>query len=326
VISLVTGATGFVGSHLAEALIKKGHTVRCTVRPTSDLVWLKSLPVEYINADITDRESMIPAIKGADYIFHAGGITKAKKESAYYKINAEASRILYELCREVNPEIKKIVHISSLAAAGPSETGNPKTESDSADPLTFYGKSKLEGERYAREYSRYLPIAIIRPPAVYGPREKDIFFYFQLIRRHINPKIGLREKYLSIVYVKDLVNAVMLAAESPQSAGQSYFVDDGTIYSWTEISAVIKRVIGAWTIPLFVPQWKVSLLAYIAEGLAMFSKKPALLNRQKIIELKQTNWTCTSQKIRNELGYTSQYPFERGCEETYAWYTEQRWL
>ncbi len=325
-IALITGATGFVGSHLAEALIQKGYTVRCTVRPTSDRTWLDGLAVEYVNADISDRESMNQAVKGADYIFHVGGITKAKKESVYYQVNADASRILYEVCREQVPHIRKIVHVSSLAAAGPSLPGKPRVESDPVNPLTYYGKSKLEGERYAQEYMRHLPVTVIRPPAVYGPREKDIFFYFQLITRHLNPKIGLREQYLSIVYVKDLVNALILAAESPQSAGQTYFVDDGQVYSWKQISAIIQQTVGTWTIPLFVPRWKVSLLALMAEGLAAFSKKPALLNRQKIIELKQTAWTCSSEKIRNELGFTSQYPFERGCRETYDWYKKHQWL
>ncbi len=324
--TLLTGASGFVGSHLAEELVRRGHDVTCIVRKTSDLSWLKGLRIGFCYADMNDQDEMKSAVRDAEWIFHLSGLTKAKKESEYYRVNADSSRILFEACREANPGVKKIVHVSSLAAAGPSELNKPRTESDPPSPLTFYGKSKWEGEKYAKEYSQYLPVAIIRPPAVYGPREKDIFFYFKLISHHLKPRIGLKEKFLSIIYVKDLVSAIILAAEKPQSAGQTYFIDDGNVYSWSDISSIIKSVMNTWTIPLFIPQWKVTVWAYLAESFASFSKKPALLNRQKIIELKQKAWTCSSQKIRNELRFSSEYDFSRGCRETYEWYRSAGWL
>ncbi len=323
---LVTGATGFVGSHLTEALAQRGYHIRCLTRPSSDLSWLKSLPVELVQADMNDHESMIPAVRGANLIFHLSGLTKAKKESAYYKANADASRVLYEVCHKVNPGVAKIVHVSSLAAAGPAVPGKPRIETDPPLPLTYYGKSKFEGERYAREYMRYLPITVISPPAVYGPREKDIYFYFKLIRRHIEPRIGLKPKYLSIVYVKDLVDAILLAADKPESTGQSYFVDDGNIYSWRDVSLTIRTVMNRKTIPVLIPQWKISVWAFLAELFMSFSSKPALINRQKILELKQEAWTCSSRKIREELGFASRYDFERGARETAQWYEENGWL
>ncbi|NUM79891.1 NAD(P)-dependent oxidoreductase [bacterium] len=324
--SLITGATGFIGSHLAEALIQKGHDVRCIVRRTSDLTWLKNLPVEFVEGDITDRDSLIPAVQGADYIFHLGGITKAKKESTYFKINADGSRLLYEVCREYNPVVKKIVHVSSQAAAGPSSANRPRTENDPPQPLTYYGKSKLEGEKYAVEYSKFLPITILRPPAVYGPREKDIFIYFKLIDRHWKPILGMKKKYLSLIYVHDLVDAIMLAAENPGGLGQTYFVDDGRIYSWADLSDGIKKVMDRWTLPLFVPETLTVAVAYVSEFFSQFSSKPAVLNRQKIIELRQQAWTTSSEKIRNELGFVSKFDWQRGCEETIKWYRENMWL
>jgi dihydroflavonol-4-reductase len=324
--ALVTGATGFIGSHLAGTLLAKGYSVACVVRQTSDLTELKNLNVAFVEGDITDRESLVTAVRQADIIFHLGGITKAKSESAYFKINADGSRILYEVCLEHNPQVQKIVHVSSLAAAGPADPEKPRTESDPADPLTFYGKSKWEGEKYAMEYGKKLPITIIRPPAVYGPREKDIFFYFQLIGWHIMPRLGLGNKYLSLIYVDDLVDAILLAAESPQSNGQTYYVDDGRIYTWQDLSAAIRSAMQTWTVPIVVPEFVIIVIAYLAEFLSLFSKKPALLNRQKTIELRQKAWTSSSEKIRRELGFKNKFDLERGCKETAAWYRSHRWL
>jgi nucleoside-diphosphate-sugar epimerase len=324
--ALVTGATGFIGSHVAEALVRRGLKVLCTVRPTSDRTWLQGLDVTLVEGDVTDRDSLIPAVSVADYIFHVGGITKAKKESMYYKVNADGSRVLYEVCLEHNPHVKKIVHVSSLAAAGPSEVGRPRMETDPPRPLTIYGRSKFEGEKYALEYMKSLPITILRPPAVYGPREKDILFYFQAMRRHLRPMVGFKPKYLSLIYVRDLVRAIMLAAESPRSAGEVYFVDDGRIRTWTEFAGTIHEHLPTWTFPVTVPESLLTVVAFVAEFLAQFSPRPALLNRQKMIELRQVAWTCSSEKIRRELGFEPEYTLERGCAETIQWYREQGWL
>jgi nucleoside-diphosphate-sugar epimerase len=324
--ALVTGSTGFIGSHLVEALLKRGYKIFCSVRRSSDRVWLKHLDVTFVDADITERDSLIPAVSVVDYVFHLGGITKAKKESAYSKINADGSRVLYEVCQEHNPHIRKIVHVSSLAAAGPSEFGRPRCESDPPNPLTFYGKSKLEGERYATEYMKTLPITIIRPPAVYGPKEKDILFYFRLMKYHLRPILGFSEKHLSMVYVDDLVEAIILAAESPASVGQTYFVDDGRIYTWQELSRVIQQSLGTWSLPVVIPEPLIAAVAYAAEFFSQFSRNPALLNRQKVIELRQKAWTCSSEKIRKELGFESRFPLEAGCKATVQWYREHRWL
>lgn len=324
--ALVTGSTGFIGSHLVEALVKRGYKVFCSVRRTSDRVWLKDLDVTFVDADITERESLIPAVSIVDYIFHVGGVTKAKKESAYYRINADGTRVLYEVCQEHNPNLRKIVHVSSLAAAGPSEIGRPRVESDTPRPLTFYGRSKLEGERYAAEYMKSLPITVIRPPAVYGPKERDIFFYFRVMNRHVKPMLGVADKYLSLVHVDDLVDAILLAAESPASRGQTYFVDDGRIYSWRELSSAIQKSLRTWALPLVIPESFMTVTAFAAEFLAMWSHKPALLNRQKIIELRQRAWTCSSEKIRSELGFESKVTLQAGCDATARWYRDHGWL
>lgn len=324
--ALITGATGFIGGHLAETLVKRGDSVRCLVRKTSDVTELRRLPVELAEGDITDRESLDRSVGEVDVIYHLGGITKAKTEAAYFKINADGSRLLYEACLANNPHVAKIVHVSSLAAAGPAEPGRPLTEDDPARPITSYGKSKWEGEKYAHEYSKHLPVTVIRPPAVYGPREKDILIYFQLIHRHVRPVLGLRKKYLSMIYSDDLVEAIVRAGDDPASAGQTYFVDDGQIYTWQDISDILSRVMDRWTIPLFVPEFAVHGVGLTVEFFSRWSKNAPVLNRQKIIELKQSAWTCSSEKIRRELGFQPKFQFEQGAKLTAEWYRRAGWL
>lgn len=324
--ALVTGATGFIGSHLVESLLQRNYEVFCTVRKSSDLSVLKDLPCTLLDGDITNRSSLVDAVINKDIIFHLGGLTKAKSVPDFYRVNADASQHLYEVCLQHNPGIRKIVHVSSLAAAGPSAPDKPRIESDPENPLTDYGKSKLAGEKIAVSFMDKLPITIIRPPAVYGPREKDIFFYFQLIDRHIKPILGFQKKYLTIIHTLDLVEAIIRAAELPQSNGQTYFVDDGCVYTWQDLSSTIQKASDTWTVPLNIPEWLISGVAHIAEFLSRFSSSPALLNRQKIIELKQNAWTTNSEKIRKELDFIPQYSLLDGCKMTVDWYRKNGWL
>ncbi len=323
--ALITGATGFIGSHLAEKLLERGYEVFCLIRHRN-YGWLTNKSINWIQGNVTDLDSLNRAVVDMDYVFHCGGITKAKDEKTYYQINAEGSRNICEACLHSNSSVKKIVHVGSLAAAGPSEKDKPREESFPSNPLTHYGKSKFEGEKLTREYFDKLPITIIRPPAVYGPREKDILSIFRSIAKHLCLSVGFQEKYFSIVYVDDLVDAIILAGESSRSHGQTYYVDDGNVYTWQEFNEAIKKASARKTISLVIPESIIVAAAYFAEFLAHFSESPALLNRQKIIELRQKAWTCTSKKIREELGFKAQFQIERGCRETWNWYKAHDWL
>lgn len=143
---------------------------------------------------------------------------------------------------------------------------------------------------------------------------------------HLRPVLGWNKKYLSLIYVKDLVDAIILAAESPKSSGQMYYVDDGKTYSWQELSGQIQKALGTHALPVLVPEWLITAAAYVSEGSGIFSAEPALLNRQKIIELKQMSWATSSDKIRNELGFAATYDLVKGCAETVQWYRKNGWL
>jgi len=175
IISVVTGASGFVGSHLVDRLISKGHHVKCILRKSSSLRWLENKPVEIINCGLFDKDSLKSVLKDADYLFHVAGVVKAKANEEYYQGNVETTKVLLDVVSEVNPDIKRVVIVSSQTACGPSLDGIPCTEETKEHPITRYGKSKLAQEQMAKSYSDRLPISIIRAVAVYGPSIKFSF-------------------------------------------------------------------------------------------------------------------------------------------------------
>ena len=189
---LVTGSTGFIGSHLVELLLQKGCRVRCLIRKTSDLQWLKDLPVEFVEGDIADPPSLARAVRGVEYIYHSAGLTKARTEDQYFRANAGGTRSLLEAARDVAPGLKRFLFLSSQTAAGPSPTITPITEEFPPRPITTYGRSKLQGEKECLSVSGRVPVTICRAPAVYGPRDKDVFEFFHTVSRGLQPMAGNR--------------------------------------------------------------------------------------------------------------------------------------
>ena len=210
----ITGGTGFIGSTLADELIKKNYEVKCLIRNKSNLQWLKDKPVELIKGDLWNREILQNALKDVDYVFHAGGVTFGKKKEDYFKGNTEATKSLIQFCYEINPGLKKFVHISSQTVAGPSPSADkPVDEKSPCRPITTYGKSKLEAEKSVMEYFDKMNVTILRAPAVYGPRDYAIFEYFKTMSRGLQPLIGFGNKLVSLIFVNDLVSGIIKAAE-----------------------------------------------------------------------------------------------------------------
>ena len=324
--ALITGATGFIGSHLAEALHQKGISLRCLIRKTSKTVWIKHLPVEYIYGDISDYESVKIAARGVDHIYHVAGLTKAKTSAEYFKANHAATRILLKAALEVNPSLKRFIHISSQAAVGPGEPGNPVDEQTPFHPITAYGMSKMESERECLRVMDRLPVTIIRPPAVYGPRDRDVFEFFHTLNMGLQPLIGFNEKHVSLVYIHDLIDGIVLAAEHPKGNGQTYFISSERFYSWKEIGDLTARIMNKRPLRLHIPEFGVYAVSAFAEAFALFSKKPALLNFEKARDIVQDAWTCSVAKAKAEIGYREQVSLEKGISETVAWYKKNSWL
>ncbi len=322
---LVTGGTGFIGSHLIEALLQKGTQVRCLLRKSSDLKWIKDLPIECAFGDCRDQASLKEAVKGVDFVFHSAGITKAVKEETFFEVNAYGTENLIQACLQHNPHLRKFIYVSSQAAAGPNPNGNRKKETDDCRPVSPYGQSKRMGEELALSHAHKLPLLILRPSAVYGPRERDIYFFFKLLSRGIHLCPSDLDQHLSLCYVQDAVRAILLAAEA-KAQGETFFVSDGQDYSIEKIGDAFVQALGTRAFRLCIPKWVLVGIASFSEYLSRVSQKPPLINKGKVEEMVQKNWVCDIAKATTVLDYVPDTTLSRGARLTVDWYRKENWL
>ena len=324
--ALITGSNGFIGSFLVEELLEDNFEVTCLVRKTSNLRWIKKLPVRFEFGDVTNYESIINPVKNMDYIFHCGGIVRAQKENDFYRVNYLGTKNLLEACKKHNPNLKRFIYVSSQAAAGPAFDGNPVTEADPAKPISSYGKSKLQGEEITLEYTNHLPATIIRPPSVYGPRDTDIFTIFKYVNSGFQLKIGKKEKKISIVHVSDLVKGIVVAANHKKAENETFFISNRVNFSLTEFMNLVSGVVDKKGIAITIPEFILDVAAFFSENMARIAGKAAIVNRDKVREMKQQYWLVDSSKAKNLLGFSPEIDIKQGLKQTYVWYQEQGWL
>jgi nucleoside-diphosphate-sugar epimerase len=324
--ALVTGGTGFIGSHLVETLLQRGGQVRCLIRKTSNLAWLKGLPIEFVYGDCNDKASLKQAVRDVDQVFHLAGVTKAIKEKTYFEVNAVGTENLIHACLEHNTRLQKFIYLSSLAAAGPCRNGNKKKESDQCKPVSPYGQSKWMGEKMALAHSNELPLLILRPSAVYGPRDRDIYVFFKILSKRIKPCLSSQDQHLSLCYVQDVVQAILLSSESHESSGEIFFLSDGTDYRWEEIGDIFAQVMGITPICLPVPKWVILVFATFSEHLSKLSGKPPLISKGKAEEMVQKDWNCDITKAKTVLGFEPRISLLQGAQLTVNWYRKENWL
>jgi len=321
--ALVTGANGFVGSNLVRALLKKGYEVTCMIRRTSDLSSLEDLPVSFKYADYRSIPSLHDACKDQKIIFHIAAKVRELTEKRYFDANVEVTRNLLEAVK--GSSIEKLIFLSTQAAAGPSAGLEPKKETCVCNPVSYYGKSKLEAERVVREECP-VPWIIIRPPSVYGSYDRDFLKYFKLVKNHLAPLVGFKKNYLSLVYVEDLVRLILLAAENGEVKNQIFFAGDGNIYKFEDFIVAVEKAMGKKVIKLHIPIFLSYLLALFNEGMKYFTKKQAIINMQKVKEMRQCYWLCSIEKAHELLDYQPHYSLQEGVSKTYTWYKEHKWL
>lgn len=323
---LVTGGTGFVGSHLVERLVAEGCRVRCLVRRTSSLAWLPVGQVELAYGEAARDEGLDAAVAGAGLVFHVAGVTKARHSREYYLGNAQATANLLRALEETGCAGARFVHVSSLAAVGPSVDGAPVTEDTPPQPLTHYGRSKLEAERILERSPLAANAVIARPPVVYGPRDTDVLKLFQAARRGLLARIGRGEAFVSVIHVEDLVEGLLAAAGGTHGNARAYFIANPEPVSWTEFAATAAELMGRRIKTVSVPApaaWAVGLLGEIG---SRFSNKPGIISREKIREAGCRYWNCDTSRARQELGFTAKKSLREGVAETLDWYKMVGWL
>lgn len=223
-------------------------------------------------------------------------------------------------------DIKKFCFISSLTAVGPSYNGVPLIENSYCHPITTYGKSKLEAEHLCKRFMDRIPIVIIRPPAVFGPRDPDILEMFKWVNRGFRPVIGSSEKTLSLIYAPDLAKGIIQATLDEQSIGETYFISDPTIFTFSAIIDYLATFINKHTIPFHFPKGLVYSMAGIMQFIAAFGRKPAVLNIEKARDILQKHWVCNSKKIKDHIGFETTTSIYEGLRRTFRWYKENGWL
>ena len=328
---LITGASGFIGSFIVEEALKRGFETWAAVRKSSSKAYLQDERINFIELNLSSKEQLVEQLKGKgfDYVVHAAGVTKCLNKQDFSRINTQGTKNLVDALMEVGMPLKRLVFISSLSIFGAIKEQQPYEEireTDSPQPNTAYGKSKLEAEKYLESLGTRVPYIILRPTGVYGPREKDYFIMAKSIKGHSDFAVGYKRQDITFVYVQDVVQAVFLALEKGEN-GRKYFLSDGLVYQSTTFSDLIHEELGRpWWIRITAPVWVLRIVTFFGEYVGRMTGKVTALNNDKYNILKQRNWRCDIQPAIDELGYQPKYDLKQGVKETIKWYKDNRWL
>ena len=328
-IAVVTGSTGFIGSHLVDTLLASGHTVRALVRPETP-PQAGDERVEQFRADLLDdrsvRESRV--WEGVTHVFHLAGRTRGRTLAHFRAGNVfPTANVLAALAARSGKKPPRIVLVSSQAAAGPAAAADaPVRETDRPVPVEAYGRSKLQAEQAVARYRDDLPITIVRPAAVYGPRDRDFLAAFKQASRRVALHAAPRDHAFSVVYVTDLVRALLSAAERPVAVGRTYFVAAEAPLTWRQLYDEVAAAAGSRPIQLQVPRSAVRMAAHAGDLLSTLTGRTTLLNRNKAALARPRWWLCDASRARADLDWTASVPLQVGVRDTYNWYVDAGWL
>jgi len=322
--ALVTGGTGFVGSHLIDRLIAAGDEVTALVRSPAKAAGLRERGVRLVLGDLHDTAALLQAAAGQEAVFHVAALVGARDEAEYQRANRDGTANLVQAVEARSPGARFVL-VSSLAAVGPSERGSPRGADAPAAPVTMYGRSKLASEAVVR--ASRLAWVIARPPAVYGPRDRDNFLaLFRLARYRLCPIFGDGTQELSLVYVTDLAAGLRHAALSEAAAGQAFFLNHPEVVTSGQLLREIGQIIGTRVRLVPLPRLVAVTALGIAGGVAGLLNRKTILHPDKAHEFYQPAWSGDPQPLIRTTGWTPEFDMARGLRAAHGWYREQGWL
>ena len=322
---LLTGANGFVGSHILDSLRARGIATAALLRPTSNPRFIQShlADLEVRTGSIDDPRSLAAAMQDVTHVLHCAGCTKALRRSEFDRINRLGTRHVVETFNGQGGRMQRLVYISSLAAGGPARPGAPARETDPPHPVSAYGRSKLAGEQEVQGACRAEHV-ILRPTAVYGPRDVEFLRLFKAVKRHILPRPDRQP--LSFVFVKDLAEAAVTCLTHPAAAGKTFYVASPEVLTARALAGEIASQMETWTVPLPLPTAALWPLCCLQDALSWLTRRPSVLGRQKYGELRAPGWVCDPGRLRQELGLACATTLRHGIAETLAWYRLNGWV
>ncbi|MDD7318473.1 MAG: NAD(P)-dependent oxidoreductase [Prevotella sp.] len=327
---LITGATGFIGSFIAEEALRRGMETWAAIRGSSSTKYLTDERINFIKLNLDSEKQMREALAPHrfDYVVHAAGVTKCIDRNDFFRVNTEGTKNLVMALLSLEMPIRKFIYLSSLSVFGPAREDMPYreiTDNDTPVPNTAYGQSKLAAENFLREQSS-LPYVVLRPTGVYGPRERDYFMMAKSIKNHVDFAVGFRRQVITFVYVDDVVQAVFLAIERGRT-GASYFLTDGRSYSSQMFSDLLRKHLGVgMLLRIKAPLAVLRAVTFVGERYSRITRKITALNDDKYNIMRQRNWLCDIKPAREELGYSPTVELEEGVRRSVEWYRANKWI
>ena len=323
---LVTGASGFLGSHVAQQFAADGHSVRLLLRKTSSRRFLSGFVYEIALGDVSDPATLSSAVDGVDAVVHAAGLIKARNEVEFHAVNATGTANLVRAA-EQSASVKRFAYVSSLAAHGPSPDGEPRPYDVPANPVSAYGRSKLAGENAVRQSDLAPRAVILRPPVIYGPRDPALVPFFRLVRFRVAPLLMGGRNRISIVYAEDAAHAIVQATTAEaEVGGKVYSPEDGRVHTWRDLLGAIEEAVGRRALRLSAPPWTFSAAALASEAFGFATRRAVSLTRDKVREMGQPYWVCSGENLRRDLGWAPLVDIREGARLTANWYRQQHWI
>lgn len=329
---LVTGGSGFIGSEVIRQLSERGFRVKALLRRSSPRGNLQDVKFEEVIGDLNDYQSLCKAVEDVEYVYHIAGVTSAKTREEYFKHNEKGTANLARACAEHARKLKRFIYVSSLAASGPSRNLSPRVETDVEAPISAYGESKLAGEKQVFKYAeeRYA-VTVVRPPAVYGPKDRGIYEFFKMANSGLTPIFPSYNpsghKHYSLIHVEDLVNGIVSAGMAEgQGRREIYFLTSNEVYTWNQVMDVIATTIGRKTFKIHIPGFILFAIASFYSFLGSIFSRQFPLSLDKLNELKPDFWICSNELARKKLGFNPKHDLNSGIESTTKWYRDNGWL